>query len=737
MTAHSDASRTGLRPTRGLAIALSASLVVVWATIRLAIFETTVFPLTYVIPLLVCVWTRDRLALWSMVAAFAALHHAKMVWILPPDALAPDEWWANYIATFLNLLVGGAVIDSIIRVRDRLDTAIESLRDQAEELRVQAEELAQQNEELAEQSEELSRQTEELTQQREELANQNEELQSQAEEITTLNSTLGRREALLQTLLETERLSGTEEAAVQHIADAAMDLFGTTAAAVVVYETTGRGPELRVLAAAPATTGLAEGHGVEDTFVTLVLHGNRAASLNDTTLRPDLLVATALDRPIRSVLCAPVRLAGKSSAAFAIYSASAHEWTTEEFRLIDWLADQSCRVLQALRVQADLRDADRRKSEFLATLSHELRNPLTPITFALKLLESGNGHGDKQLRIMQRQVRQLVRLVDDLLDATRLTSNKIQIRRTRADLIPIVQHAVEAVRPDIEIAGHTITVRLPGEPVWLALDPDRIAQVVSNLLNNATRYTPSGGSLTVSVSADGSDAVLAVADTGIGLHPADLDRVFEMFTQVGGPGSGGLGIGLALVRGIVELHGGRVEAHSKGPGSGSEFRVRLPLEDAPATLSRVSDAGPARAGDTYRVLVVDDNRDSAEMMSELLALHGHVVRTEHDAESALLAAREFAPHTALLDIGLPGVDGYELARRLRDDERTKNIRLVAVTGWGQDADRARARHAGFDAHLTKPAEPDRVLAAIHAADGRVSPIESGAGGSPVSSSASP
>jgi CheY-like chemotaxis protein len=253
---------------------------------------------------------------------------------------------------------------------------------------------------------------------------------------------------------------------------------------------------------------------------------------------------------------------------------------------------------------------------------------------------------------------------------------------------------------------------LPAHPVWLDVDADRIAQVVTNLLNNAARYTPPGGTVTVSISEDGDHSVLSISDTGIGLDPEDRDRVFEMFTQVGGPGSGGLGIGLALVRGIVELHGGHVEARSKGPGHGSEFRITLPAQDAPLSLEHAVESEAAAIPGTCRVLVVDDNRDSAEMMSLLLSMHGHTVRTAHDAESALTVAFDFAPQAALLDIGLPGVNGYELAQRLRNDHRTRDIRLVAVTGWGQDADRARARAAGFDAHLTKPAEPDRILAAL-------------------------
>ena len=700
------------QPSRAVSLAVSGILVLVWGFIRLFAFETTVFPLTYALPLLVCVWTRDRVALWSMAVIFAVFHTIKLFWLTPAGTLSTPELWANYGATLSNISVGAVAVHLIIHLRQRLEGTLEEVRKQADELRVRGEELAQQNEELAVQSEELATQADSLSQQGEELATQNEELQSQSDEISALNETLERREALLQTLLDTARRSGSERSALQHMTAAALDLFGNVAAAVAVYEHTAQGLCTRALAADGTVIGFDDQSTSRDDFVKLVLQQDRAASLNDVSLRPDLSLAALPDRPpCRAVLCAPVHFGGVTFGAFAIYSAHPHDWTDEEFRLAEWLASQSGGVLQTLRVQSELRDADKRKSEFLATLSHELRNPLTPIRFALKLIESGEEH-DKAVAIMRRQLRQLIRLVDDLLDATRLTSNKIQVRKTLTNFVPIVQQVVEACMPDIEAAGHDVNLAVPPEPVWINADSDRMSQVVTNLLNNAIRYTPSGGRLEISVTSGNSQAILSVADNGVGLDGPDLQRVFEMFTQIGGPGSGGLGIGLALVRGIVERHGGHVEARSDGPGRGSEFRVVLPL--AGSVSSEIADtASEASAGDDHlRVLVVDDNNDSAEMMGAMLQLHGHTVRVAHDAQSALSAAVDFEPHAAVLDIGLPGVDGYELARRMRQDARTRQVRLIAVTGWGTDRDRERARAAGFDAHLTKPADARLILSAI-------------------------
>jgi signal transduction histidine kinase len=701
------------RPSRSLGLAVSAALVVVWLALRLWVFETTPFPLTYVLPLLVCVWTRDRIALWTMAAIFAVAHLLKVFVIMPVGSLPDGELWASIVATEANILVGAAAVQVIVNLRERLETALSDVRSQADELRAQREELAEQNEELATQSEELSRQTEELSQQGEELASQNEELQSQSAEIGGLNLALERRERLLEALFDTARLSGSEQAALAHVAAAGADLFEELGALAVVYDGT-RDP-VDVVAWADAG-GAPEGE--RGTLVPgpglapLVVAEQRTAALDDSDLRPDLQLPAAAGRPrLRSALSAPVSVAGVAFGAFAIYGRQPQRWTREQFRLVEWLAAQCGRVLETLRVQSELRDAGQRQSEFLATLSHELRNPLAPIRHALALIEQGRAVDGQALSVVQRQFRHLVRVVDDVLDATRLSSNKVQVRTARLDLVPLVREAVEASRPAIEAAGHSLSLDDPDRPLWVEADADRMAQVVANLLGNAARYTPRGGRVMVAVQGGADEAVVTVSDTGIGLRAADIERVFEMFTQVGGPGSGGLGIGLAIVKGIVERHGGRVQAVSDGPGSGSQFRVTLPLAAAPSPVVNGAPVALARRAGR-RVLVVDDNVDAAETMCLLLQLHGHTVWVAHDASSAIETARTAVPDVALLDIGLPDLDGYELARRLRGDTATRGIRLIAVTGWGQDGDRLRARDAGFDSHLTKPAGPDAVLSVL-------------------------
>jgi PAS domain S-box-containing protein len=365
-----------------------------------------------------------------------------------------------------------------------------------------------------------------------------------------------------------------------------------------------------------------------------------------------------------------------------------------------------------LRERAEqLAEADRKKDEFLATLAHELRNPLAPIRTALEILRLGGGADSEETRaVLERQVQQLVRLVDDLLDVSRITRGKVELRKARVELAAVVNTAVETSQPLLAEAGHELTVALPVEPVHLDADQTRLAQVLANLLNNSARYTPRGGQVWLTAEATDAEVVVRVRDTGVGIPGAMLPRVFDMFTQVNRTlerTQGGLGIGLTLVRRLVELHGGRVEAHSAGPGQGSEFVVRLPRASAPVATVNGSDGGPRPApGPRRRILAVDDNRDAVESLARLLRLAGHEVQLAIDGPSALEAAAAYRPEVVLLDIGLPGMSGHDVARQLRATPEGRGLLLVAVSGWGQEDDRRRSREAGFDHHLVKPVDPD-------------------------------
>jgi signal transduction histidine kinase/ActR/RegA family two-component response regulator len=386
-------------------------------------------------------------------------------------------------------------------------------------------------------------------------------------------------------------------------------------------------------------------------------------------------------------------------------------------------ANQAAVVLQNKRTEATFQELDRRKDEFLAILAHELRNPLAPLSNSLEVLRLAENSSElmEQTRgVMERQVRQMVRLVDDLMDVSRMTRGKIELRRERTELAAVLESAVETARPVIEASGHELTVTLPPEPVFLDADPSRLAQVFSNLLNNAAKYTEQAGQIGLIALRQEGEVVVKVRDTGIGIPGDVLPRIFDIFTQ--GDRSleraqGGLGIGLSIVRGMVELHGGSVMAHSAGPGQGSELTVRLPVLAAPTPEIQAAegDGEPAALPAHRRILVADDNQDSAESLALLLTLRGSEVRIAHDGWEAVEATAAFAPDIVLLDIGMPRLNGYEAARKIREQGRGERVVLIALTGWGQDEDRQRSTDAGFDFHLVKPvdfAELEQLLASL-------------------------
>ena len=376
-------------------------------------------------------------------------------------------------------------------------------------------------------------------------------------------------------------------------------------------------------------------------------------------------------------------------------------------------------ITERRKAEQVLREADRRKDEFLATLSHELRNPLAPLRNALELLRrSGEDPRLKEraLAIMGRQLQQLVRLTDDLLDVSRITTDRLELRCEHIDLRAALSSAIETTQPLLDAANHVIDVHLPPDPLWVDADFTRMAQAFANLLNNAAKYTDRGGRITVSARRDGGQVVAAVRDTGIGIEPRLVGRIFDLFMQAdrtSDRAQTGLGIGLTLARRLVELHHGSIEAHSEGTGRGTTFIVRLPAVSAPSA-QRGGTGSPARRAAACRVLVAEDIPDAAEMLRLMLENMGHEVRIAADGVQAVALAREFEPRIALLDIGMPRMDGYEAARQIRA-QLGDSVVLVALTGWGQEADQRRAREAGFDRHLTKPADPDVLEELIGAA----------------------
>lgn len=392
----------------------------------------------------------------------------------------------------------------------------------------------------------------------------------------------------------------------------------------------------------------------------------------------------------------------------------------EQGHIVRWFGTNTD-VSEQLQTQEELRElaarlseADRRKNEFLATLAHELRNPLAPIRTGLEVMKRTKDDPaiiEEVRQTMERQTVQLISLVDDLLDVSRITRGKLELRKFTVPLADVVQSAVEASRPFIDEANHDLTVNLPGEPITLDGDPHRLAQVLSNLLNNAAKYTPEGGKIRLTAERHDGEVVIAVQDTGIGIPPELQVSIFDMFSQIDQPIEKtytGLGIGLTLVKSLVAMHGGSVEVSSEGRNRGSEFRVRLPIVEGDAAQPHDQQAEQSRTATAHvsrKVLVVDDNQAAADMLALVVKSQGYEVRTARDGHEAVEMAAEFRPHVVLMDLGMPRMSGYEAARVIRQQPGSDEILLVALTGWGQEEDKQRTKDAGFDHHLVKPAEP--------------------------------
>ncbi len=416
---------------------------------------------------------------------------------------------------------------------------------------------------------------------------------------------------------------------------------------------------------------------------------------------------------VGAIICCPLMKDGRLIAMMAVHQNRPRNWTANEIQLLEEVAERSWGHIERLRAIDALREADRRKTEFLATLAHELRNPLAPIQTGLDVMRLGGSNPaaiSKVRDMMERQLGHMVHLVNDLLDVSRITRGQVDLKKELVALKSIVASAVETSMPLIEAGAHQLNVDVPGEPLQLDVDPTRMAQVLSNLLNNAAKYTPNGGRIELSARCNGNDVLISVTDTGVGIPAESLASVFEMFAQIGqykDRAQGGLGIGLTLARRLVELHDGQLLASSEGSGKGSRFTVRLPLasDGSAERLVAGSKRGAANTGRAggVRVLIVDDNVDAAESLSVLLEIGGHAARIANDGYRALLLAQEFRPQIVFLDIGMPGMNGYDVARRLRKLPGMAQVTLVAVTGWGAENDRLRASEAGFDQHLTKPA----------------------------------
>ena len=484
----------------------------------------------------------------------------------------------------------------------------------------------------------------------------------------------------------------------------------------------------------PGTRSLTGRYPLESFGSTPRLSSGRVAVVDDIAGPSDLgetTRRTCRALGIAAFIVAPLLRDGRLVWTLSVHSATPRTWTPDEVALVREAGERTWADVQRARAQAELALANRRKDEFLATLAHELRNPLAPIRNGLQITRLSTRNDETLQRVvamMDRQLTHLVKLVDDLLDVARIGAGKIVLERRPVDVAEVLARSIERVRALLDERDHTLDVEVPAGSVMVDADAERLAQVFTNLLSNAAKYTERGGRVSVRLEVAGEEAVVQVADTGIGIAPEDLSHVFDLFSQARAPGGGaegGLGIGLALVRKLVEIHGGSVTAHSDGWGRGCTMSVQLPLlrvASASEGPSHVAPPAPAAAGRT--VVVADDNVDAADSLGMLLRFEGHDVTIVHDGEAAVAAVQARRPDVVVLDLGMPGMDGLEAAKRIRAMPGGHEVKLIALTGWGQDSDRARTREAGFDHHLVKPADPAEVAALLRGreVDERASPV---------------
>ena len=517
-----------------------------------------------------------------------------------------------------------------------------------------------------------------------------------------------------------ERLSNNIEltAVLEEVLSAVTGLQGTERGVLMLYDrerdemrtaaSVGFDPE-QLKAVERATPGMQLGG-----TVTAVISGGIVVAdvPSDPILAPQL--SAALHAGCQVVCSTPLlTCGGEPVGVIATYFPERHRPSERETRLVELYARQAAEFIDNARLYREIREADRCKGVFLAMLGHELRNPLAPILNALHLMRLPNidrAEIDQARDIAEWQARHLARLVDDLLDVSRINSGKIELRKGRVDLREAVSRAVETARPLIESRRHSLSVTVPDDPLPLEADAARLEQVLSNLLNNSAKYTEPGGQISLTVERDAGEFVIKVRDNGIGIDPELLPRVFDLFTQADQSldrSQGGLGIGLTLVRRLVEMHGGSVSASSAGIGKGSEFVVRLPGLDVAVTEEPQPGLEASKVkGRSLRVLVVDDNIQSADSLARIVRLWGHDTRMANTGTEAPEIAQTFLPDVVLLDIGLPGMDGYAVARLLRAIPALNNVVLVAITGYGHEEDRRRSQEAGFDMHLVKPFDLD-------------------------------
>jgi signal transduction histidine kinase/ActR/RegA family two-component response regulator len=696
------------------------------AYVRLAIFPFEFVPLAYGLPVLVFLWRRDLRLLWGVTAAFSIILVTKLYVLLLADPASAGRtilFWGMQVGS---LLATATAVHLVIVLVRRLDRANQQLEANNEELEASNEELAAREEEISQQNEELQSQATELEQQAEELSAQTEELQMVSEQLAA-------RERMLQDLVATSATGAGEEEVLAGLGDALRRLLQPRAAAAAILERRGEDMVVRPLC------GMAEGARIiarARTLADIVIAEDRAGSLGDVGLRPDIVTPTLEDgSPARTLIAASLRMPAPTSAALEVYGRETGDWTDFELRLVQWCAEQCGRIWATARLREELErladseraaraqveQAIREKDEFVATLAHELRTPIGAVlgwATLLRMAAEDPDQRERALQVIERNARQQNQLISDLLDINQAVAGKLRLDLRPIDPVQVIDAAIDAVRPAADAREVQIETDLEVTDRQVLADAARMEQIVWNLLSNAVKFSEPGAMVTVRATREDGFVCITVADTGQGIDPEIIPDLFDRYRQADSSSTrrhGGLGLGLAIVKHLVELHQGRVQLHSDGPGRGTRCTVALPIADGagPAALDgATAPNAEAVVLDATSVLLVDDDPDTLEFLARILRDRGATVATASSAVEALEFLERERPGLLISDIGMPDMDGLELLRRVRGVYQPSQLPAIATTAFARSADRDRALEAGFQLHLAKPVDATALLSAI-------------------------
>lgn len=709
-------------PPVGLSTAVVLLMVVFWAYLRLQVFRHEFIPLSFILPLLSCVWTRQRWQLWGMAGIFSAMTFYKATLLFPASDRDEAGYYLFLASTHVNILVGAAVVHAIITLRESLEHRNAVVTEQNAELEAQTEELSQQNEEIKAQAEELAEQNEEIEAQSEEVSRQNEDL-------TELNHRLADRESLLQGLLGASREQDSVARVLDELCRRLLKVVGSPAAAVAVLEQ--RGDHLGVICQAGGEQAplLPEHWPMTNSIAGVVLKEDRTAYVSDVTQDAELAAPFGMDGEYKSVLATPVSLAGLNHGLLVACSMEAAHWTEEQFHLIEWVAGQCGPILETLKNQKAISEhaealqaANDAKDTFLAMLSHELRTPLTPILITSEMLAHDTRLPDeirKDCEMIRRNIGVQCRLIDDLLDLTRINHGKMALEQQTLSIAGLLREAVRFIEKDLLAKNQNLKLEIdPIHDCAVMGDGPRLQQVFWNLLKNANKFSEPGTTIAVSGRRKDHCVIVEIRDQGCGIPADHLDQIFLAFEQAASrvrrTGDGGLGLGLAIAKAIVEKHGGSLSVHSDGHGKGSSFTVSFP-EAAWSRSERALIQGDSTLqgglGDrSIRILLVEDHGDTGRAIAGLLAAWGCKVEHAESAGQALELFRRCEFDLVISDLGLPDESGAVLISRLL--ALRPELPAICISGFGMERDIEETTKAGFRAHLTKPVDPTRLRAAI-------------------------